>query len=96
MKIPYFKAKDEDSEKIVKGFYACMPETTYCFTEDYISSPVKMKHYIIFHIMTDWCLPNRLQCCNIDVSTLEQIGWVEVTESYDGSKDWVIKETKDE
>lgn len=90
--IPIFKAKDEDSDLWVTGFYFAYPETTYCFTEDYERHPVKIIHCIAFHRMTDWCLPNRPSVCNIDISTLELVGWVDSKKKTLGNESWILPE----
>lgn len=90
--IPVFKAKDEDSDLWVTGFYFAYPETTYCFTEDYERHPVKIVHCITFHMMTDWCLPNRPTVCNIDIDTLELVGWVDSKRKMFGNEPWILPE----
>jgi hypothetical protein len=78
MKIPYFKAKDKDSDRIVEGFYFEYPETTYCFSNDYEIAKCKLIPCIVTHRMTDWGLPNIPQLVTIDKSTLEKIGYIEI------------------
>lgn len=90
--IPIFKAKDEDSDQWVTGFYFAYPETTYCFTEDYERHPVKIVHCITFHRMTDWSLPNRPTVCNIDIDTLELVGWVDSKRKTFGNEPWILPE----
>lgn len=48
-----FKAKRLDNGEWVEGHYYKMPETTYCFKEDYEKNPVPIHHYIVFSRMTD-------------------------------------------
>lgn len=87
MKIPYCRAKDKDSDRVIEGFYFSFPETTYCFTEDYERNPVKTIHCICTYSMTDWCLPNHPQLCTIDKSTLEVIGYYDTDEDiYDNGR----------
>lgn len=78
MKIPYFKAKDKDSDRIVEGFYFEYPETTYCFSNDYADCKCKLIPCIVTYRMSDWGLPNVPQLVTIDINTLEQIGKVEI------------------
>lgn len=93
MKIPYFKAIDTDTNKEVRGFYFEYPETTYCFTEDYESIPIKLIPCIMTHGMTDWGLPNRpMICTTIDKSTLEQIGYIETDSDFYRPNEWIIKD----
>lgn len=91
MKIPYFKAVDLDTNKIIRGFYFEYPSTTYCFTEDYFREPkVKLIPCIVFEEMTDWGLPNKpMLCTNIDKSTLEQIGYIDTDNDYYIPDQWV-------
>lgn len=77
MKVPVFKAHGDDIDRDFEGFYFAMPETTYCFSDDYRSIPVKIKHYIAFDEMTDWGLPNQPRIATIDPSTLVQVGYVD-------------------
>lgn len=78
MKIPYFKAKDKDSEDYYEGFYFEYPETTYCFKEDYeVGKPVRMIPCLVSHRMSDWELPNVPQLITIDRDTLEHVGYIE-------------------
>ena len=73
-----FKAKLKDwktnpqQNKWVEGYYVSMKETTHCFTEDYERNPVKALHYIAVGFMTDWGLPNKFRCYEIDPDTLCQ------------------------
>lgn len=84
MKIPYVKAKDSDSNTVVEGFYFEYPETTYCFTEDYIREPkVRLIPCVMSYRMTDWGLPNEPTICRpIDKSTLEIIGYIDTENDY--------------
>lgn len=94
-KIPYFKAATVGNGRIVEGFYAAHPETTYCFTEDYERNPVKIIHCIITHKMTDWSLPNKAECYQIDPDTLEQIGWFDISRKVYGTENWYESITED-
>ena len=47
--IPYFRAKALNKDYYIEGFYMAYPNTTYCFIEDYIRSPVKIIHCIVNH-----------------------------------------------
>ena len=78
MQVPKFKAKALKRDVYVEGFYFEMAETTYCFAEDYKCHPVPTHYFIIMEGMTDWGLPNEAQMTEIDKSTLEQIGEVEI------------------
>lgn len=78
MKIPYFKAKDKDNDKIIEGFYFEYPETTYCISNDYERCKCKLIPCIVTYRMTDWGLPNIPQFAIIDKSTLEKIGEIEI------------------
>lgn len=82
MKVPYIKAIDKDTGKEVQGFYFEYPETSYCFTEDYEKSPVKMIPCVVFYTMTDWGLPNRpMLCQNIDKDSIKLIRYVDIDEN---------------
>lgn len=89
MKVPIYKAHGDDTDREFKGFYFAMPETTYCFSEDYKNHPVKIKHFIVFDEMTDWGLPNQPRIATIDPSTLEQIGWVETNVDIYNPSEWI-------
>ena len=88
MKIPYYKARDKYGDEWVKGFYFAFPETTYCFTSDYESRPVRIIHCICYHKMSDWLLPNKTLVCVIDIETLEQIGWFNCDRETYGAEPW--------
>lgn len=87
MKVPYFRAKDKDSETIVEGFYFAYPKTTYC-VDDYERYPVEIVHCLCFDQMTDWGLPNRPMVCTIDKNTLELTGYVD-TDAETYSPSWL-------
>lgn len=93
--IPYYKAKVKSTDKFVEGFYFAYPETTYCFTEDYAYKPVEIHHCICCHRMSDWGLPNQAECYQIDIDTLEQIGWFDEKRKVYGTENW-YEEMKDE
>ena len=40
MKVPIFKAHGDDTDREYQGFYFAMPNTTYCFSNDYRNFPV--------------------------------------------------------
>lgn len=67
-----FKAKRLDNGEWVEGHYYKMPETTYCFKEDYEKNPVPIHHYIVFSRMTDWGMPNVLCQAEVVPETLCQ------------------------
>lgn len=74
MRLPNkYKAKGIDDDRLYEGYYFQFPKTTYCFTEDYERNPPKIIHGLIFHQMTDWGLPNKLEWAIIDPDTLEEI-----------------------
>ena len=82
MKVPVFKAKEINGDKEYTGFYFRYPETTYCFTEDYIGYPVKYKHCLAVYRTTDWGLPNEPAMVVIDKNTLQKVKEVETDEEY--------------
>lgn len=84
MRIPYVKAKDSESDNVVKGFYFEYPETTYCFKEDYEREPkVKLIPCVMTYKMTDWGLPNvPMIYIPIDKSTLEIIGYIDTDNDF--------------
>lgn len=74
MNIPHrYKAKALDHDRWYEGYYFKYPETTYCVAEDYKDSDPRILHCLIFHTVTDWGLPNKLEYVEIDPSTLEAI-----------------------
>jgi len=93
-KIPLYRAKHINSDRYEDGFYFAMPETTYCFTEDYERHPVKIHHFIVNHRMTDWGLSNRTEGTEIDPNTLKFLGWFAVRDSY-GVEPWIEGENID-
>lgn len=68
-----YKAKVLDMDKEVEGYYFQYPETTYCFAEDYDRNPPKIIHALVFSVMTDWGLPNRVHYAIIDPETLREV-----------------------
>lgn len=95
MRVPYFRAKDKDSEIYVEGFYSEFPEHTDANNE------CKLVHAIMVVVPDTSSIPtmpmlglfgtdsqnikisytkNTLSYCTIDISTLEQIGEVEIGE----------------
>lgn len=87
MRIPYFKAVGTDG-RTYQGFYFAIPETTYCFTEDYERNPVRIIHCIANHSMTDWSMPNTANIHAIDINTLEQIGTFDASRKAYGTENW--------
>lgn len=67
-----FRGKRLDNREWVEGFYYKMPETIYCFEEDYQRNSVPVHHYIVFSRMMDWGLPNEARMVEIDSKTLCQ------------------------
>ena len=94
MKIPIFKAHGDDTDRNFEGFYFAMPETTCCFSDDYKNVPVKIKHYIAFHEMTDWGLPNQPKIATIDPSTLVQVGYVDTEDVNYIPEEWIKGDLK--
>ena len=92
MLVPYFKAKDKDTDREVRGFYFEYPETTYCFSEDYDNGKCKLIPCLVTHRMTDWGLPNIPQLATIDKSTLEKIGEIEIDNDIYIPDTYIIKE----
>lgn len=96
MKVPYFTAKDKDSDQWVEGFYVEFPEHSD-FTKE-----CKLVHVImtvvpdasmngIMGMMSGFAggnpgmqqlggMKNTLGFCTIDINTLQQIGEVEIGE----------------
>lgn len=70
--IPYFRAKDKDSEQWVEGFYAEFPETKNPNVENRLVPAIVLVTPSMFNNN------NTLNYCTIDISTLEQIGEIEI------------------
>ena len=87
--IPYFRAKALNKDYYVEGFYMAYPNTTYCFIEDYVRSPVKIIHCIVNHRMTDWGLSNESRITEIDIDTLEQIGYFDSQRKVYKDEPWI-------
>lgn len=87
--IPYFRAKALNKDYYVEGFYMAYPNTTYCFIEDYIKFPVKIIHCIVNHRMTDWGLSNESRITEIDIDTLEQIGYFDSQRKVYKDEPWI-------
>lgn len=83
-----YRAKTKDTGRIIEGYYAEYPETTYCFTSDYENHPVRTIHVLMVNEMTDWGLPNRLVEYEIDPKTLEPVDIV-------AEKVWTRNDIKD-
>lgn len=96
MRIPYFEAKDADSDIYCKGFYFEYPETTYCFTEDYEREPkCKLIPCLVTFRMTDWGLPNEPQLVRpINKSTLKLLGYIDTNNEFYNSKEYLLKESE--
>lgn len=94
MKVPIYKAHGDDTDREFQGFYFAMPETTYCFSEDYKNFPVKIKHYIAFDEMIDWGLPNQPRIATIDPSTLVQVGYVNTEDVNYIPREWIKEDSK--
>lgn len=65
-----YKAKALRNNYWYEGYYFEMPETTYCFVED---GEPEIRHFLVYHQMIDWGLPNDIKVIEIDVSTLKEI-----------------------
>lgn len=95
MRVPYFKAKDKDSEVWVEGFYVEFPEHAD------LSRECRLIHAIMVVVLDPTPLPmmpmmgaeaqktlqetmkrNTLNFVTIDMSTLQQIGEVEIGGDY--------------
>ena len=95
MRVPYFRAKDKDSEQWVEGFYTEFPESSD------LTKECKMVHALMVVVQDTRKIPfmpmlsmlgedakkqaeeiiskkNTINYCTIDISTLEQIGEVEI------------------
>lgn len=59
-KYGYCKGIDAKTGKIIYGYFAFLPYTTYCFKEDYEAHPENDKEYIVTCSMMDWGLPNNI------------------------------------
>lgn len=68
----YCKGIDAKTGKIIYGYFAILPYTTYCFTEDYKAHPENNKEYIINTRMVDWGLPNRVEVNPIKSGSMRQ------------------------
>ena len=94
MKVPIYKAHGNDIDREFQGFYFAMPETTYCIDSDYQDNPVKILHFIVFNMMTDWGLPNQPKIATIDPSTLVQVGYVDTEDVNYIPRDWIKGDLK--
>ena len=81
MRVPYFTAKDKDSDQWVEGFYVEFPEHSN------FNQECKLVHAIM--VVTPDAgmggmmgmlggMKNTLNFCTIDISTLQQVGEVEI------------------
>ncbi len=105
MRVPYFRAKDKDSEQWVEGFYVEFPEHS-----DF-NQECKLVHAIMV-VVPDAGMggmmsmlsglaggnpamqklnttKNTLNFCTIDISTLQQIGEVEIGEKLFKAETWI-------
>lgn len=95
MRVPYYTAKNKDSDKYYKGFYFAYPRTTYCFTEDYKGAhKVELIHCLVCYRSTDWGLPNEPYLVTIDVSTLQKIGEVETSDEFYIPEEYIKESTE--
>ncbi len=65
-----YRAKALGSDTWFEGYYFEMPETTYCCAPEI---EPKVLHYLVFHQMTDWGLPNEPKLVEIDMDTIEEV-----------------------
>jgi len=83
LRVPYYRAKDKDSDTYFNGFYFNYPQTTFCFSEDYHKGKkVILQHCLATYRSTDWGLPNVPCMVTIDISTLQKIGEVEASDEF--------------
>lgn len=94
MRVPYFTAKDKDSEQWVEGFYVEFPEHSN------FNQECKLVHAIMVvtpdtgtmsmlgglmggnpGMQQVGGMKNTLNFCTIDISTLQQVGEVEIGET---------------
>lgn len=97
MRVPYFRAKDKDSEQYVEGFYVEFPEhfdtsrecklvhVIMVVVPDTNSSIPNMPMLGMFgggeelqNALNETFRKNTLNFCTIDITTLQQIGEVEI------------------
>ena len=78
MRVPYFRAKDKDSETWVEGFYVEFPEHPNINTECKLIHAIMV---IVPEAIGD-TFRNTLSFCTIDVNTLVQIGEIEIGGQY--------------
>ena len=74
MKVPYFRAKDRDSDTIVEGFYCSYP-LMKTQTDPLVPNEV---HSIFTYKDGMMGMINEPVACSIDITTLEFVKWVEV------------------
>lgn len=77
MKVPIFRAKDIDSNDIVEGFYSCYPR----IAGNNLDNDVLMSntcHCIITHMPSAMGVINEPVGCNIDITTLEFVKFIDV------------------
>ena len=92
MRVPYFRAKDQDSDQFVEGFYVEFPESSD------VSKESKLIHAIMVVVPDMGAIPmmpmlgltggdqkpsgkNTLNFCTIDINTLKLVGEVEIGDS---------------
>ena len=66
-----FRGKSPKASSWFFGYYAKMHETTYGLTTGN-EPPIPLHHYIIRDEVTDWNMPNRLRCYEVDPETIGQ------------------------
>lgn len=85
--IPVYEAQTLDGIK-VRGFYMAFPETTYCFTSDYENHPVRIRHCLCGHRMTDWGLPNEPLIKEVKRETIKLYAWFDMSRDKYGTEPW--------
>lgn len=75
MQVPYFRAKDKDSDTIVEGFYANFPVVKNPSESDILAN---ISHGLLTYRNGIMGLINEPVFCTIDMTTLEFIKFVDV------------------
>lgn len=75
MQVPYFRAKDKDSDKIVEGFYFNYPVVKNPSESDILTN---VAHCIITYQDGMMSMINEPIACSIDMGTLEFVKFVDV------------------
>lgn len=75
MQIPYFRAKDKDSDQMVEGFYVEYPITN---TQQDTVIETNIAHCIFVHKPGMMGMINEPYVCSIELGTLEFVKYVDV------------------